>query len=80
MAWVATSSGRFSGEMIHEMMLDCVGLRLHVLSASQPVRLLADTGSACTAGETTDFAIALNLIACFTPVRSPESNGAAMLS
>ena len=23
-----------------------------------------------------DFATALNLIACFTPVRSPESNGA----
>ncbi|WP_188973681.1 integrase core domain-containing protein, partial [Neoroseomonas lacus] len=24
---------------------------------------------------TTDFAVALNLVACFTPVRGPESNG-----
>ena len=36
---------------------------------------LADNGSAYTARETRDFALALNLTACFTPVRSPESNG-----
>ena len=36
---------------------------------------LADNGSAYTAGETVDFATALNLVACSTPVRSPESNG-----
>ncbi|GGJ05001.1 hypothetical protein GCM10011320_09880 [Neoroseomonas lacus] len=41
----------------------------------QPIQWLADNGSAYTAGETTDFAVALNLVACFTPVRSPESNG-----
>ncbi|WP_157985966.1 integrase core domain-containing protein [Teichococcus vastitatis] len=28
-----------------------------------------------TAADTTDFAAALNLVPCFTPVRSPESNG-----
>jgi putative transposase len=39
------------------------------------VQWLADNGSAYTAGETVDFATALNLVACFTPVRSPESNG-----
>ena len=28
-----------------------------------------------TAKETRDFAAALNLVSCFTPLRSPESNG-----
>ena len=36
---------------------------------------LVDNGSAYTAAETIDFATALNLAPCFTPVRSPESNG-----
>ena len=34
-----------------------------------------DNGSAYTAAESTDFAAALNLVPCFTPARSPESNG-----
>ncbi len=37
---------------------------------------LAGNGSACTAGETIAFAVALKLIACFPPVRSRGSNGA----
>jgi putative transposase len=37
--------------------------------------MLADNGSAYTARETLEFAVALGLVACFTPVRSPESNG-----
>lgn len=74
-AWVATSGGGISGEMIRDMMLDCVERRFDVIRASQPVQWLADNGSAYTAAETTDFAAALNLIPCFTPVRSPESNG-----
>ena len=40
-----------------------------------PVQWLADNGSAYAAHDTRDFAVALNLVACFTPVRSPESNG-----
>lgn len=75
MAWVGTSGGGISGEMIRDMMLDCVERRFEALRAPQPVQWLADNGSAYTAGETTDFAVALNLVACFTPVRSPESNG-----
>ena len=75
MAWVATSGSGISGEMIRDMMLDCVERRFDALRAPQPVQWLADNGSAYTAGETTDFATALNLVACFTPVRSPESNG-----
>ncbi len=75
MAWVATSGSGISGEMIRDMMLDCVERRFDALRAPQPVQWLADNGSAYTAGETIDFATALNLVACFTPVRSPESNG-----
>jgi transposase InsO family protein len=75
MAWVGTSGGGIRGEMIRDMMLDWVERRFNALRAPQPVQWLADNGSAYTAGETTDFAVALNLVACFTPVRSPESNG-----
>ncbi len=74
MAWVGTSGGGISGEMIRDMMLDCVERRFEALRAPHPVQWLADNGSAYTASETTNFAVALNLVACFTPVRSPESN------
>jgi transposase InsO family protein len=36
---------------------------------------LPDNGSAYTAIETRNFATALNLVPCSTPVRSPQSNG-----
>lgn len=44
-------------------------------SPPQALQWLADNGSAYTAGEAIDSATTLNLVACFTPVRSPESNG-----
>ena len=36
---------------------------------------LSDNGSIYTARETRVFATQLNLVPCFTPVASPESNG-----
>ncbi len=75
MAWVATIGAGISGEMVRDMMLECVERRFDAVRAPEPVQWLADNGSAYTAGETVDFATALNLVACFTPVRSPESNG-----
>ena len=75
MAWVATVGAGISGEMVRDMMLECVERRFDAVRAPEPVQWLADNGSAYTAGETVDFATALNLVACFTPVRSPESNG-----
>lgn len=75
MAWAAAAGAGISGEMIRDMMLACVERRFDALRAPLPVQWLADNGSAYTAGETQDFATALGLIACFTPVRSPESNG-----
>jgi transposase InsO family protein len=56
-------------------MLACVERRFATLRAPHPVQWLADNGSAYTARETLDFAAALSLVPCFTPVRSPESNG-----
>jgi putative transposase len=75
MAWVATAGAGISGEMVRDIMLECVERRFEAQRAPQPVQWLADNGSAYTAGETLDFATALNLVPCFTPVRSPESNG-----
>ncbi len=74
-SWVATAGGGISGEMVRDMMLDCVERRFDAIRAPHPVQWLADNGSPYTAGETVDFATALGLVACFTPVRSPESNG-----
>ena len=62
MAWAGTSASGISGEMIRDMMLDCVERRFNALRAPQPVQWLADNGSPYTAGETIDFATALNLI------------------
>ena len=73
MAWVDTSGGGISGEMIRDMMLDCVEQRFEAIRAPKPVQWLADNGSAYTAGETIDFAVALNLVACFPPEDAAEA-------
>jgi putative transposase len=49
--------------------------RFGTVRAPHAVEHLSDNGSPCTAKETRDFALALNLVPCFTPVKSPESNG-----
>jgi transposase InsO family protein len=73
-AWQA-STGGISGEMVRDLMLACVEARFGTCRAPHPVQWLADNGSAYAARETLDFAAALSLLPCFTPVRSPESNG-----
>ena len=45
------------------------------LRAIYPVQWLAEYGSASPAAETLSFAAVLGLVPCFTPMRSPESNG-----
>jgi len=64
-----------SGSMVRDMMLEAVETRFAALRAPHPLEWLTDNGSAYTAKETCDFALALNLVPCFTPVQSPESNG-----
>ena len=73
-AWQA-STGGISGEMVRDLMLACVEARFNALRAPRPVQWLADNGPAYAARDTLDFAAALSLVPCFTPVRSPESNG-----
>jgi putative transposase len=74
-AWHAVVGSGISGSMTRDMMLEAVESRFGALQAPVPLEWLTDNGSAYTAKETRDFAVALNLVACFTPVQSPESNG-----
>ena len=58
------------------MMVACVERRFGINNAPHAVEWLSDNGSAYIAKNTLDTAtLGLNL--CFTPVRSPESNGIA---
>jgi transposase InsO family protein len=74
--WVATTGG-ISGEMIRDMMVECVERRFGSVRAPHPVQWLSDNGSSFAAHKTVEIALALNLVPCFTPVESPESNGMA---
>ena len=74
-SWVAATGAGIRGEMIRDMMLDCVEHRFGAIRAPHPLHWLTDNGSPYTACATIDFATALNLVACFKPIRSPESNG-----
>ena len=52
-----------------------LSVRFGGIRAAHPVEWLSDNGSIYTAHETRVFASQLNLVPCFTPVASPESNG-----
>ena len=56
-------------------MLEAVEARFGGVRAPQPVEMLTDNGSAYTAKDTRIFARQLGLRPCFTPLRSPQSNG-----
>lgn len=75
-AWCATTGG-ISGEMIRDLMLEAVEKRFGAAVTPQPIQWLSDNGSAYRAYETIEFAVRLGLVPCFTPVRSPQSNGMA---
>lgn len=76
MAWEAGTGG-YTGESIRNLMYLCVERRFGADSVPHAVEWLTDNGSAYTAHETISFARSLGLVPCFTPVRSPESNGMA---
>ena len=75
MAWRAVANASISGSDIQDMMLEAVEGRFGGVRALQPVEMLTDNGSAYTARETRIFARQLGLRPCFTPLRSPQSNG-----
>src|SRR5262249_22722935 len=72
----ATTAG-ISGEMVRDLMIVCVERRFGTSKTPHLVEWLSDNGSAYIAKDTLDTATALGLQLCFTPVRSPESNGIA---
>ena len=74
-AWRAVANAGISGSDVQDMMLEAVEGRFGGVRAPQPVEMLADNGSAYTAKDTRIFARQLGLKPCFTPVRSPQSNG-----
>ena len=76
MGAIATTAG-ISGQMVQDLMLECVEKRFGALKAPHPVEWLSDNGSCYTAKATVTFASMLGLLSRFTPVRSPESNGMA---
>ena len=74
---VATTGG-ITGEIVRDLMIESVERRFGP-TARLPhgVEWLSDNGSCYTARETITFAQDMGFISCFTPVRSPESNGMA---
>ena len=74
-AWRAVANAGISGADVQNMMLEAVEARFGGPRALNPVEMLSDNGSAYTARETRIFARQLGLKPCFTPVRSPQSNG-----
>jgi len=76
-SWRAVAGAGISGSDVRDMMLEAVEARFGGYRAPHPVEMLSDNGSPYTAHDTRIFARQLGLKPCFTPVRSPESNGVA---
>ena len=74
-AHTAVANAGISGSDIRDMMLAAVEGRFEAERVPHAIEHLSDNGSCYTAAETRDFARQLGLVPCFTPVRSPESNG-----
>ena len=74
-AWRAVTNAGISGSDVQDMMLEAVEVRFGGIRAPHPVEVLSDNGSPYTAKDTRIFARQLGLKPCFTPVRSPQSNG-----
>jgi putative transposase len=74
-SWRAVVNAGISGSDVRDMMLEAVETRFGACQASAQVEMLTDNGSPYTARETRIFARQLGLKPCFTPVKSPQSNG-----
>jgi len=74
-AWRAVANAGISGSHVRDMMLEAVEKRYGGYRAPEAVEMLSDNGASYTARETRIFARQLGLKPCFTPVKSPQSNG-----
>lgn len=77
LAYAAVVHGGISGSDVRDLMLMATERRFGGVKAPHRVEFLSDNGSPYTAKQTRDFAVALGLEPCFTPVASPQSNGLA---
>lgn len=74
-SWRAVVNAGISGSDIRDMMLEAVEKRFNPCQAPGRIEMLTDNGSPYTAKETRVFARQIGLKPCFTPVKSPQSNG-----
>ena len=74
-SWRAVVNAGISGSDVRDMLLEAVEQRFGTYQAPAPIELLTDNGAPYTARETRIFARQLGLRPCFTPVKSPQSNG-----
>lgn len=76
-SYVASTAG-ISGEMARDLMAESIEAQFGLVDrVPHKIEWLTDNGSAYTAHETRTFAWSMGLLACTTPVQSPESNGMA---
>lgn len=73
-AWTAVANAGVSGSDIRDMMLEVVKKWFGDIRAPLPLEWLSDHELPYTAADTHRFASQLDLIACVTPVASPESS------
>ena len=74
-SWRAVANAGISGSDVRDMLLEAVEKRFGTHRAPEVIEVLSDNGSAYTAKDTRIFARQLGLKPCFTPVKSPQSNG-----
>lgn len=74
-AWTAVVNAGISGSDIRDIMLEAVERRFSAYRAPVVIEMLTDNGSPYIAKETQICARQIGLKPCFTPVRSPQSNG-----
>ena len=74
-SWQAIAHAGISGSDVRDMMLAAVKARFGGHRAPHQVEMLSDNGSPYIARETCIFARQPGLKPCFTPVKSPQSNG-----
>ena len=74
-AWCTVVNEGISGSDVRDMMLAAVEARFGHHRAPHQIEMLTDNGSPYIAKDTCIFARQLGLKPCFTPVKSPQSNG-----
>lgn len=74
-SWCAVVNAGISGSDVRDMMLAAVETRFGGHRAPRQIEMLSDNGSPYIARDTRIFARQLGLKPCYTPVKSPQSNG-----